>query len=262
MDERVGGGEQVAHLVGEADHAHAGIAAVAPVHVALCDLVVAAQGHHEHAVEAERHVGGAGQIAHAPAAARDHHDPAVLRELERAAGLVAVARVEHALHGEPARRLHAGAVAGHLAHLVDRLGVGDQVQVDPRVRPVAETRQVGDRRGRGYVEPPSAAQLAEHLGGARVGRHDDVGIVRADHPQQPARADHVDEAAGEPACGAPLEQPVLKVERPVHPRAENPARVVLEDDLEDAAHGDDAVDDLDVRVGALLLDSLGQNASR
>jgi hypothetical protein len=64
-------------------------------------------------------------------------------------------------HDDPRR------LAGDIAHLVGRLRMRHQVEVDPGRRPVVHHRQVGDHGDRRDREPPLAAQRAEHLRGDR-----------------------------------------------------------------------------------------------
>ena len=71
------------------------------------------------------------EVADTPAAARDEHDLALGRQIEQPARLGGIARLDELRPGEAVHDGDARLVARHLAHLVDRLGVGDQVQIDP-----------------------------------------------------------------------------------------------------------------------------------
>ena len=97
------------------------------------------------AVDTVLAVDGAAEVADPPPAARDDDDRPVGREAERAPGVGAAALGEEGGVVEPADGDDVGALAGDRADLADRLGVRHEVQVDARVGPVAQRRQVGDR---------------------------------------------------------------------------------------------------------------------
>ncbi len=108
-------------------------------------------------------------------------------------------RVAEAVHGAHARR-----GPGDRAHLRLGLRVDEQMQVDPRVRPVPQRRQVGDRRDHGHAERAGAAQPPQDLARARIGRDDDVRGERGNGAQQPAVADDVDGPGAEATGRRPL----------------------------------------------------------
>ena len=147
-------------------------------------------------------------------------------------------------------------LAGDPAHLLGRLGMRDQVEVDARVRPVAKRRQVGDRRHGGHPQASSPAQAAEHVGDARIGGHHHVGPLGLDQAHQSARADQIDKPAGYPAPGPEhRDEPELEVEEAVAPLGVE--RRALDDDLrQQAAHGLEAVRDSNLgarRLGPQLV---------
>jgi hypothetical protein len=88
--------------------------------------------------------------------------------------------------------------------------VGDQVQVDGRVGPGPQRRQVGDRGHRRRLEQPARSQLAEHQRRARIGGDDDV------------RAEGLDRGEGSP--------PGEHHKAPVH---QSPGRAEIVDEPED-----------------------------
>ena len=122
--------------------------------------------------------------------------------------------------------------------------------------------EVGDRRVAGDVEPALAAQLAEHRGHAGIGRDDQVRVVRADQPHQPAAPERRQQPLGEPARRREVhEQPVLEVEQPRHP-AEHERRVLAQHLGQDRPHRGQAVDDRDLGVGVLVVELAGDRAGR
>ena len=95
-----------------------------------------------------------------------------LRQVERSPGVGLRDTGSQEVGGRRRPRPAGAARPGDPLHLLDRLAVGDRVEVDARVGPEAEPREVGDRRDDRDVEAPARAQLAEDGGGARVGRDD------------------------------------------------------------------------------------------
>ena len=88
--------------------------------------------------------GRADEVANAPASARDGDHLALGRQAERAPGVPARPRRQECWRG---RRLGPpdAARSGDLLHLLGRLRVGDEVQVDPGMRPEMQPGQIGDR---------------------------------------------------------------------------------------------------------------------
>jgi hypothetical protein len=129
--------------------------------------------------------------------------------------------------------------------------MGDEVQVDAGVRPVVESRQVGDRRVHGDVEPAPPAQLAQDRGHPGIGRDHHVGVLPGDAPQDSSPGQQVQEALGEPAGGPqPRGHQVLQVERPWH-AAEHEPRPVSQQRPQQASHVRQPVADRDpgIRIG-------------
>ena len=130
--------------------------------------------------------------------------------------------------------------------------MGDEVQIDPRVGPELQPREVGDRRVAGDVQPALAPHLAEHGGHARVGGDDQVGVVGTDQPHQAALAERRQQLARQPPGRREVhEQHVLEVEQPRQP-LEHEGRVLAQHLGQDRAHRRQPVDDRDLGVGILV----------
>ena len=161
MHEGVRGGEQLGHLVGEADRTHARLAAIERLH-ACAELVVAtAHHHHGRARQRERLIHRAVDVSHAPAAPGHHHHRPLSGEPERAPGFVAGGRVQERGVVEPAHGHRLGVMPRHLAHLVHRLGVRDQVKVYSRMRPETQRGEVGDGGHGWHFQAAAQPQPAE-----------------------------------------------------------------------------------------------------
>ena len=141
------GGHPLGHAVGEGLDAHARLACEARGDPRAQSLVVPAEADDlRHAIQRERDLDRTRDIADAPAAARDEHDR---RRPAAARAPAARPRRPWARELRPREAVHAvdlGRGPGDAPHLRDRLGVGDEMDVDPGTRPVVERREVGDRR--------------------------------------------------------------------------------------------------------------------
>jgi hypothetical protein len=87
VDEHVGRGDQLAHAVGEAEHAHAGVRAEARLEPLTRLFVSPRDADHGGSAHVERAADRPLQIADAPTPAGDEHHVAGLGQRERAAGV-------------------------------------------------------------------------------------------------------------------------------------------------------------------------------
>jgi Sap, sulfolipid-1-addressing protein len=260
VHERVSRGEPVRHLVGEPLDANA-LPGERPCDPRAHAVVSTAETDHERNVrQRQRDLHGLVEPADSPAAARDENDLAARRQPERPACVFARTRLEERAICQAGDAVDARRVAGDPPYLRYRLGVREQMHVRARGRPVPERCKVGDRGAHGNVEPPAAAESSKHLGRVRIRRHDDVGPVRVDHTQEPARADAIERGLRDAARRtAPSERPEAEVPEPVEPVEDNP-RCALADGDDGAPHRREPVldDDLDRRL--LLAELLGQRS--
>ena len=86
VDEHVGRGEELAHLVGESEHRHAWLVGERQLEPLAVVLVAAGEADHDRARESERLADGAIEIADSPAASRHEHDSTGVRQAELATG--------------------------------------------------------------------------------------------------------------------------------------------------------------------------------
>ena len=108
---------------------------------------------------------------------------------------------------------HIGARACDRLDLGARLGVDDQVPVDPRMRPESQRREIGDRADARHGQAAGAAHPPEHVGRPGIRRDDHVRPLARDQPQQAATPDELEQPRAQPAGGGEaLDQPVLDVE--------------------------------------------------
>jgi hypothetical protein len=131
VDEGVAGRQPIAHHIGEAQRPQAALAGEARGQARAHRLHAPAQAHDGGSVDAQRRLGRSLEVAHRPPATRDDDDRPVGREVERAARVAAIARDEevrgpHAVGPDDAAGRRDG------PHLLDRLAVDDEVQVDAR----------------------------------------------------------------------------------------------------------------------------------
>lgn len=190
VDEHVGGSDQVAHAIGEAEHSDAGVVAEAGLESSLSLVVAPGHAHDGRRLDVERAPNGTLEVADAPPAAGYERDAAGLGEVERAPGLARGALLEEGRRDERAD-LAGAARADELLDAPARAVVHDEMQVDSRVRPELEARVIEHRRADRRAQPFALAQPAEHRVDARVGRDDDIGRVRVDQFKQSRCADSV-----------------------------------------------------------------------
>jgi hypothetical protein len=166
----------------------------------------------------------------------------------------AIARLEEFGCDQRPHDLHAAA-AGDPLDVANRRVIHNEMGVDPALRPEEQPRHVGDRRDRRDVEQPPPAQVAEHHGDRRIGRHDDVGVAPEDLAPQRSRAHPAEHLLGGEAhrCEV-LEHPVVQG---VGARrdAQLGAVAVLDDRTQPLPHRRQPVDDrdLDRLAGGLQL---------
>ena len=217
VDERVGRGEPLAHLLGEADQPNAVLVGDSGARAARAAPRFDRRGTRRRStVEGERRVDRARRDRRRPSRRRRRARPC-----RRPAGRAprAPRRGSHGLANSgrvsPCTTWTSRVGTCDLAHLLDRLGMGDEVQVDAGRGPVVHHRQVGDRGHDGDVEPARSAQAAEHLGRHRVDRDDHVGTHAADEPQHAPRS----ERAHEPPASAGVSARSRRTARRSRPRA-------------------------------------------
>jgi hypothetical protein len=261
VHEHVGGGDEVAHPVGEAQDVHPRVRAEGVLEP-LAHLVVAAgDAHHGHRPHVERASDRALEVADAPAAAGHERHRPDLGQAERPPGLGPRHKLE-----EPRRHerphLARAARAGELLDPAGGAVVHDEMKVDPGVGPELEAREVEHGRADRRPQPPAAPQAPEDGVDAGVGRYDHVGAVGLDQAEQPPPADAVEHAVGAPAHrGEAHEQRVDDAEHPRHPAELEPG-AVADRPLENAAEGGEAVGDHDLGPGMLLRDAGRERARR
>ena len=128
-------------------------------------------------------------VADAPSAARDEHDLALWWEREFGACALGRPTDEKLRGGQSVHAVDPRVRARNGAYLFGRLGMGDQVEVGSRRRPIVHCSEVGDRRADGHANASRPSQTGEHLHGVWIGRDDDVGVHFADKPQETRTAD-------------------------------------------------------------------------
>ena len=202
-------------------------------------------------------------VADAPAAAGDEHDLGARLQPQGAPRVGRRARLEELRRREAVDAMHLGVLARDPAHLLDRLGVRDEVEVGARRRPVAQPGEVGDDGADRHVQPPGLAQPPEHLGRVRVRRDDDVRPVRGDQAQQardaPKRTSSHCVKRRVIAKPAKTQKPTSHSQR----KRKKTTRAALSRDGRDgAAHRGQAVLRLDHDVGPLGPELVGQPAGR
>ena len=263
MDERIGRGEPVRHLVRERLGPHTLVAREVLLERLPELLVVAAQAddlvdslHGEHLAHR------ALDVADAPAAAGDEHDLGAGLQLEGAPRVGRRARLEELRRREAVHAMHLGVLARDPAHLVDRLRVRHEVQVGARRRPVAQPGQVGDDGADRHVQAPGLAQPPEHLRRVRVRRDDHVRPVGGDQAQQAPTAEPHEQPLREAAGHREArEDPEADVPQPEEAEEDDTRRVVR-DGRDGAPHRRQAVLRLDHDVGPLGPELVGQPAGR
>jgi len=215
VHERIGGGHVVGHHRREALDPHPLVGPEATAQGGAQLLVAPAQGDDEDIGQLERDVDGSMQVADAPAAARHQHDPRVIRKPKGAARLESVARLQVHVVVEAGDGLDAR-VRGDPADLLLGLGMDDQVDVDARMGPVAQRREVGDGGDDGHVDAAALAELADHLAGRGEDRDDQVGAGRPQRACHAPAAEQGQQHAGAPARGREaLADVVLEIEQAV-----------------------------------------------
>jgi hypothetical protein len=260
VDEHVGGGDQVAHAVGETEHAHPRVRAVALLEPLTHLLVSPGNADHSGGPHVESAADCPLEIADAPAAAGDQHHVAGLGQREQAAGVGRRAGLEE---GGRHQRAHLPRPTGS-GELLDpprRAVVHDQVKVDARMGPELEAREVEDRGADRGTEAAAAAQPPEDRVDPGVGRDHDVRGVGLDQPEQSAAADTVEERVCAAANRAEAhQQGVDDPEQPRHPPELEP-RPVADHALEQRSQRGQPVRDRDLDPRALLAQAGRQRPS-
>ena len=162
---------------------------------------------------------------------------------------------------EPAHLAHVGARAGDLQHLRARLRVDDQVQVDRRVRPVAQRGEVGDRRRRRARPggPRGAARRGSRSCRGRW-RRSTSGRTRSTSRSSAGPPTSTDSRRMQPAGRRQGgDQPVLEVEQRPHV-LEDRLRAAPDDGQHHRSHGGQAVHHL--RLGAARAQRVGEQLGR
>ncbi len=155
VNEYVGRCDQVAHPVGEAEHADARLPSEGQEE-ALARLVVSTRhACHGGRPRFERGANGPVEVPDAPSSAGDDDDGAGGREAERAPGLHLTARLEE---GGRHERTHAAGAAGsrQLRDSLARAVVHHEVEIDPGVRPELQAREVEHRGADGDAHEPAS----------------------------------------------------------------------------------------------------------
>ena len=188
-------------------------------------------------------------------------DRPLRRQTELAARLPLIARLVEARVGEAA---DAGDLAcrGDPGDLLGRLRVGDQMKVDAGMRPVAERREVGDRRDDRDVDPSLGPQIAEDLRAAWIGGDHDVGRpLEHRSPDRPG-GQPLGQPRREPACRRHVgDQPVGQVEEPVSPLGVK-AGAVQDEPPHERVDQRQRVDDLDLGLRLLRGDPVARSPGR
>ena len=147
MHEHVGGGQELRHFLGEAEHAHVPARRKTLGQLAAHFLVASGNADHRRIGNPFELADGALEIAHPPAAAGHDYDVPVAREAERVARGGRVARLEK-LSGDQRPDDLGAAATGDPLDVRHRGLVHDQVRVDAALGPEEKTGHVGDRRNR------------------------------------------------------------------------------------------------------------------
>ena len=149
VDERVSGREPFAHLLREADQADSVLACVPRSQPCAQLLVAPAQADDDGAVQSRAPRRRRPRGRRRPSRRRRRARPS------RRRGRPSAARAATGSHGcansgrvRPCTTWTSESAAGDLAHLLDRLGMDHEMQVDARRGPVVHRRQVGDRGAR------------------------------------------------------------------------------------------------------------------
>ena len=259
VHEHVRGGEQVRHLIGEAEHAHPLVARKAAAQPLALDVVAPGQADDGRVGDRRQLRDGALEVADAPAAAGDDDHAPVGGQSQRGARSAALARLQELGGDQRAHDLRAAA-PGDPLDVVHGLLVHHEVRVDTALRPEEEPGHVGDRRHRRHIEQAPAAQVAEDDGDRRIGRHDDVRVAGEDRAPQRRRAEPAEHLLGDQAHRREvLEHPVVGR---VGARRDAQLRAVPVGDNRAQAltHRREAVDDRDLDRLAAALELLAQGA--
>ena len=245
MDDCVGRGHQLVHVVRETEDARARLAGEVSFEPVADLLVQAADADDVRTLQLERGAHCALELADAPAAAGDEDERPLFGEAEPAARV-------RLLHGLEELLLHEGAHdarasrPGDALHPADAGIMHDEVEIHPWVRPERVDAEVAHRRQDGDLQRPAAAEVPEDAGGGGVRRHDHVRFDPVNQAQQRLRAEERQSGTGDRAAGREAREeeafePVRPgetakldaVDVPAHER-DHPADVlerVLDDDL-------------------------------
>ena len=187
VDDRVGGRQQLAHLLGEAENANARLAREQEGQPCPQRLVSGRQADDHRPRQPQAGPGRALEIADAPAATGDDDDRPLERQPERASRLHPGARREERGRDQRPHPTRAPRSGDPLDRRQARL-VHDEVEVDARMRPELHSGKIGRRRTGRHRQTAAPPQIAEHARRSRIGRDDDVWPIPLDQPQQRAGA--------------------------------------------------------------------------